>query len=284
MISKEAILSESNEVGFQLVGGAQPLILLPVRLSGKGPFDFILDTGAGATILAPEIARTLKIKSTGSKEGRTAAGAVKVELGRVDSVSVGSATVTDLAVAITDLSHIGRTIGAKIDGDLGYNFFKHFRLSIDYRSKRATIVRPAPRADARKPKARAEVKLRLASPTKPLILVDTLVNGRGPFQFAIDTGTSTTAISPELALEFGLSVAPIPPVTTGSSSINVSAGQVDSLAIDGVSIPNVAVIVGDFLAMLSQVLGVKLDGIIGYNFLKEFKVVLDYPGGILRLE
>jgi predicted aspartyl protease len=284
MISKEAILSKTNEVDFRLVGGAQPLILLPVRLSGKGPFDFILDTGAGMTILAPEISRTLEIKSTGSKEGRTAAGAVKVELGRVDSVSVGSATVTDLPVAITDLSHISRTIGAKIDGDLGYNFFKHFRLSIDYRSKQATIVRPSPRADARKPAARAEVKLRLASPTKPLILVDTLVNGRGPFQFAIDTGTSTTAISPELAVDFGLSVAPLSPVTTGSSTISVSAGQVDSLAIDGVSIPNVAVIVGDFLAMLSQVLGVKLDGIIGYNFLKEFKVVLDYPGGILRLE
>ncbi len=37
------------------------------------------------------------------------------------------------------------------------------------------------------------------------------------------------------------------------------------------------VIVGDFLEMLSTVIGVKLDGIIGYNFLKLYKVVIDYP-------
>ncbi len=37
------------------------------------------------------------------------------------------------------------------------------------------------------------------------------------------------------------------------------------------------VIIGDFLAMLSEVVGTKLDGIIGYNFLRHFKVALDYP-------
>ena len=47
--------------------------------------------------------------------------------------------------------------------------------------------------------------------------------------------------------------------------------------------PRMNVIVGDFLEMLSTVIGVKLDGIIGYNFLKLYKVVIDYPHETLAL-
>lgn len=44
------------------------------------------------------------------------------------------------------------------------------------------------------------------------------------------------------------------------------------------------VLVGEFLGMLSQVAGVKLDGIVGYNFLRNYKVVIDYPNELFRLE
>ena len=47
--------------------------------------------------------------------------------------------------------------------------------------------------------------------------------------------------------------------------------------------PHEFIIVGDFLEMLSTVIGVKLDRIIGYNFLKLYKVVIDYPNETLAL-
>ena len=40
----------------------------------------------------------------------------------------------------------------------------------------------------------------------------------------------------------------------------------------------------DFFATLSQAVGAKLDGIIGYNFLRNFRVVMDYPSEKFRLE
>jgi hypothetical protein len=43
------------------------------------------------------------------------------------------------------------------------------------------------------------------------------------------------------------------------------------------------VIVADFFSMLSQAVGAKLDGIVGYNFLRDYKVVIDYPNELLRL-
>jgi hypothetical protein len=35
--------------------------------------------------------------------------------------------------------------------------------------------------------------------------------------------------------------------------------------------------------MLSEAVGAKLDGIVGYNFLRHYKVALDYPNETLSL-
>ncbi len=117
---------------FRLAGGGQPLILLPVHVNGEGPFDFILDTGAGTSLLSRELAGRLDVKIIGSKDGHSAGGRVSVSLAKLDSLAVGDMRMGDVDVGIVDLAHIGRAIGAQIDGDLGYNFLKHFRVTIDY--------------------------------------------------------------------------------------------------------------------------------------------------------
>jgi predicted aspartyl protease len=268
---------------FRLAGGAQPLILLPVEVNGEGPFEFILDTGAGTSLLSSEVGQKLGIKIIGSKEGQSAGGAVSVSLAKVSSLAVGSAKLDNVDVGLVDLSHIGKTVGAKIDGDLGYNFLKHFRITLDYRKSEIRLDDPKRFELAGRSAAVTEVAMRLANPAKPLILVDVHANGRGPFQFAIDTGTSTTAITPELAKQLGVVSSPIGPATTGGAHVDVTAGVLQSFQVGGARIDNLAVIVADFFAMLSSALGAKLDGIVGYNFLRNYKVALDYPNETLSL-
>src|SRR5260370_2568360 len=123
----------SAKVKFRLAGGAQPLILLPVHVNNRGPFDFILDTGAGTSLLSSELAKQLEIKVIGSKEGQSAAGKFSVSLAKVDSLAVGETKLDDVDVGIVDLVQIGKTIGPKIDGDLISNFLKHFLITIAYR-------------------------------------------------------------------------------------------------------------------------------------------------------
>jgi predicted aspartyl protease len=277
-----AFSPKSARVKFHLPGGAQPLILLPVIVNGRGPFEFILDTGAGTSLLSSELAKQLKIKVVGSKEGQSAGGKVSVSLAKVDSFAIGEAKLDDIDVGIVDLSHIGKTIGAKIDGDLGYNFLKHFRIAIDYRECEIRLDDPK-RVENFGSSAETEIAMRLASPAKPLILVDVHANGHGPFQFAIDTGTSTTAITPELAKELGVVSTPIGPATTGGAHIDVTAGMLQSFQVGGAKVDNMSVMVADFFAMLSQAIGAKLDGIVGYNFLRNYKVVIDYPNEVFSL-
>jgi predicted aspartyl protease len=278
-----ATLSPSAKTKFRLAGGAQPLILLPVEVNGEGPFEFILDTGAGTSLLSSELGEKLGIKVIGSKEGQSAGGAISVSLAKVNSLAVGSAQLSDVDVGLVDLSHIGKTVDAKIDGDLGYNFLKHFRVTLDYRKNEIRFDDPKRFELAGQPAAVTEVAMRLASPAKPLILVDVFANDSGPFQFALDTGTSTTAITPELAKQLGVASSPIGPATTGGAQVEVTAGALQSFQVGGARIDDLPVIVADFFAMLSNALGVKLDGIVGYNFLRNYKVALDYPNETMSL-
>src|SRR5437879_12282403 len=112
----------SVTVKFRLAGGAQPLILLPVHVNNRGPFDFILDTGAGTSLLSSELAKQLETKVIGSKEGQGAGGKVSVSLAKVDSISVGETKLRDVDVGIVDLAQIGKTMGVKFAGVLGANF------------------------------------------------------------------------------------------------------------------------------------------------------------------
>src|SRR6184192_3467173 len=80
----------SAEIKFRLAGGAQPLILVPVHVNDRGPFDFILDTGAGTSLLASDLAKELELKTIGSKEGQSAGGKVSVSLAKVDSLAARS--------------------------------------------------------------------------------------------------------------------------------------------------------------------------------------------------
>ncbi|MEY2562963.1 MAG: hypothetical protein QOH88_1156 [Verrucomicrobiota bacterium] len=273
----------SARLNFRLAGGAQPLILLPVKINGAGPFDFILDTGAGTSLVSSELGQTLGIKVVGSKEGQSAGGAVSISLARLDSLEVGTAKLNDVDVGMVDLSHIGKTVGAQIDGDLGYNFLKHFRITLDYRKNEIRFDDPKRFESIGPSKAVTEIPMRLASPAKPLILVDVYANGRGPFQFAVDTGASTTAIAPELAKQLGVASSPIGAATTGGAHVDVAGGILQSFQVGGAKIENSNVVVADFFGMLSKAIGARLDGIVGYNFLRNYKVALDYPNETLTL-
>lgn len=282
-MSRASVASPAlSRVNFRLAGNAQPLMIVPVYVNEQGPFDFICDTGAGTSLLSPELARSLNIQSTGSKRGHTAGGPVDVLLASADSFRVGEAQREDIDVAIMDLGQIGRTVGAKLDGDLGYNFLKHFRLTFDYRASELRLEDPK-RLEHFDPPL-AEVAMRLAHSSKPLILIPVHVNGRGPFQFAIDTGTSTSAVSADLARELGLQAAPVGAATTGGAPISLTAARLESLRVSAAEVRDIDVIIGDFLAMLSKAAEAKLDGIVGYNFLRNYKVVIDYPNELFRLE
>jgi predicted aspartyl protease len=270
----------AKQVAFRLAGGANPLILVPVKVEGKGPFDFILDSGASISLLSSELGRRLDVAVTGKEEGMGAAGSLTIELGRVRSVAIGDTEVHDVEVGLTDeLSRIGEVVGAKIDGDIGYNILKGFSLTIDYERCLLGLSEPA-----EKPGRDGAIPFEIA-PSKPLILLPVEVNGRGPYRFCLDTGTSMTAISPALAQVLGVPLTPGGrPGMAAGGRIAVSFGRLQRLAVGPHVSSDISVTSADFFSPIAAACGAAIDGIVGYNFLKSFEVTIDYPSRSLRLE
>jgi predicted aspartyl protease len=272
------------EVGFRLAGAENPLILVPTQVNGRGPYEFILDTGAGMSLLAPRLATELGIVATGSREGRGAVGSVQVAMARADSLAIGEARSGPLPVGITaEVDRIGAAVGHRIDGDIGYDFLKAFRLTLDYQRRVARLAQGRYEVAGAAGSAHAEVPFRLAGPVKPLVLVEAFVNGRGPHTFVLDTGASATVLSPGLAAALRIETVAAQPMTGAGGILQATLGRVGSLTVGNAALEDVAVMVADFLDELGRAVGTPLEGVLGYNFLRHFRVTLDYPAGTLWL-
>jgi len=272
----------SESVRFRLAGGQNPLILVPVHVDEKGPYEFILDTGASHCLLSQDLSDILGIRPEIEKQAKGAAGPVKLAFAHVASMAVGSTRQYNVQVGITDeLKRIEAAIQSRVDGDLGFDFLKDFCLAIDYQAGTLCLTSSL-EADNGSHWATA-IPFALAAAHKPLILLPVIVNDQGPFQFALDTGASRTMVSSELAQELAIETVEDSPATGGGGQIRILGGKVRSLAVGDAIARDHAIGAGEFLAMLSQAVGARLDGILGYNFLNQFRVRIDYPRRILEL-
>lgn len=260
-----------------LVGGAQPLPTVPVHVNGKGPFVFVLDTGAGPTILSPQLAKDLGVVATGSKEGAGVGQRTTASLAKVDSIRVGEETARDFDVAITpEIERIAAVVNSHLDGVLGYSFLKHYAVIVDY-----------PGGELRLARGHAEeggivIPFELAAPAKPLIVVSAMINGTGPHRLAVDTGASSTLIDSALAAKLGIASKKGDDITGAGGTLSMSIGRIDKLAIGAAETRDFPVAIGS-LAALASALGTQLDGIVGYDFLKHYRVTIDYEGAKMVL-
>jgi hypothetical protein len=129
----------AKPVPFKLAKPDKPLILLETMVNGTGPYRFVLDTGAGLTMISPELAKRLDVRRNEAQKAVGAGGSVPVHFGAVPSLAVGETRLEWLKVGIMGLTGIGKAIETDIDGIIGYNFLKRFRVSIDYPKQTVTF-------------------------------------------------------------------------------------------------------------------------------------------------
>jgi clan AA aspartic protease (TIGR02281 family) len=119
---------------FSLVGSDKPIIIVKVKVNGKGPFDFAVDTGASVTALSKELAEDLGVSENAGaqKKGHCCSGELDMAMADVKSVEIGDTEVRDIQVAIMDLSSISEALKKNLAGIIGYSFMKDYKVTIDY--------------------------------------------------------------------------------------------------------------------------------------------------------
>ena len=282
--SDEAI--PRKDVSFRLAGGKNPLILVPVFVEGKGPYEFILEQARIDVSVSPELSSSLGIRPESQQRATGVGGTIQISSAHVSPLSVGTARQENLEVAITDeLSRFGDAVQSKVDGVLGSNFLKDFRLTLNYRGGLVRFDRASVESRMEgEIQPVTSVLFKLATPSKPLIVLPVFVNGKGPFQFFLDTGASRTTLSFALARRLGIVAIGDRAGTGAGGRIPMFSATVDSLTLGSASISDAAVSVGDFLGEFGSLIDTKFYGIIGNDFLSRFEVTIDYPRGSLDLK
>jgi predicted aspartyl protease len=129
---------------------------------------------------------------------------------------------------------------------------------------------------------RAEDAARVRLLRGRLAVVPVHVNGEGPFDFLLDTGTTSTLVTPELAARLGLRAADRVTLVTVAGERAVARARIGRLEVGGRTATDVEAL----LCGLEQVraLDARLSGVLGQNFLERFNYTLDYGARLLRFE
>ena len=117
-------------------------IFLKAGINGKGPFEFILDTGAGATTLDKGHSEALGLKAEGKLAAQGVGGTTDFGFTKVESFEVGEAVVRGQRAVVIDLKPIAVAMGEDVAGILGYDFISRFAVTIDYAAGTLTLTDP----------------------------------------------------------------------------------------------------------------------------------------------
>ena len=131
--------SAAGEVEFS--GNAA--MIVPVHVNGEGPLQFAIDTGATLTCIDRRVAERLELPEQQGMRGVTAgtAGVGRMRVVRLDSVRVGGAAMRELPACVVELAH-ARQVGVEIEGLIGLNFLRAFRVGIDFDRRVLSLQAP----------------------------------------------------------------------------------------------------------------------------------------------
>ena len=95
--------------------------VVDATINGRGPFAFLLDSGAGRTMVHPDVLGEAGVRR------------------RIDSLSIGEFSAYDIGYGRLDTDELGAALGRPIDGILGHPVFAGALLTWDFPERRIVI-------------------------------------------------------------------------------------------------------------------------------------------------
>lgn len=156
---------------------------LPVWLDGKGPFQFVVDTGADRTVISSSLALELGLPPGPEITVHSIAGAMATPTRRLSSLRFGKAHLRNMIAPILARENLGA------DGLLGVDALKGRSVFMDFKGGRLTVQNPV--SPAMRAKAPNEVLISAFTSFGRLTVIDTRVEGVRATAF-MDSGGGTT--------------------------------------------------------------------------------------------
>lgn len=239
---------------------------VPVTINGTGPFRFLVDTGAQATVVTARVTDALGLMPTGRATLVAMASRSLVETVTLDGLEFAGRRFDNLTTPLLR----DRDIGA--DGIIGLDSLQELRVVMDFRSDTLTVTdSPANRNDG------YEIVVKARRKFGQMIITDAVVDGVRA-AVIIDTGSwhsvGNTALQRRLRRRRGESVTSTD--VTGASLLTEVA-LVDALRIGPMGLSNLPVGFTDSPAFSALGLADKPALILGMGNLRPFdRVAIDF--------
>jgi hypothetical protein len=275
----------------QLFPGGQRAVQIPVKIlanvpyaevkiNGRGPFGFLVDTGSMNSPFARELTEQMGLDRPPSpKTGQP------TEVGLAEGVSV------QIPSSFASFAGLSALPGRTIYGDVGYNVLKGFVVEIDYEHGVITLFDPA---KFRYSGTAVPIPFELVMGYDPQFEGELSVDDGPPIQakFTLDTGAGGTVVSVPLVktndmLRRVKQQVPLPSSKALVDGVNglvyeAITGRIKSVTFGKYTLkrPLVALSRDTDTVFAEGMLGVNLGG----NVLRRFNVFIDYPRQRLILE
>lgn len=278
------------------IAGGESRTVVPVRLLrdrpviqvrvGKRdePLNFVLDTGSGISVISDEVSARLKIKPItkgGLARGIGGEGKFEIVYGFLPSINIGEVKIQNVPVYIRKF----HANDERIDGYIGLGLISKFLTTLDYGAQTFSLVK----------RTEDEIEAMKNLPSLPLRLTssgylsgEVQVEGVSvALNFIVDTGASISVISDELAntdvINKHLSTEKMRVVGAAGVTEDVRSFLLPRLSFGIHSREKIKAIALD-LDIINETSGFEQAGILGGNFLKNYRVTFDFKGSRVMFE
>lgn len=267
---------EQTTVPFQLVGN-RPVIRLRIN-DNPEPLQFVLDTGSGISVISEETARRFKIKAVargGMARGIGGDGKFEIVYGQLRQLDIGNVTVRNVPVYIRKFHPLGNE---HIDGYVGLALISKFLTTIDYGTNTFTLTRRD--EDRRDFLANDTVSVPLRLTSSGFLSGEVQLAGiESPLNFIVDTGASVSVISRAVSNEENISTHAnderLRVVGSAGVTENVPTFLLPKVSFGANSMEGVKCVALD-LDVINEASGFEQAGILGGNFLKNYRLTFDF--------
>lgn len=259
---------------------------LSVRINGKGPFNFVLDTGASACVISNETAEKIGVRPVaagGYARAVGGSGMFPIVYGVLKSLEIGPIKLGTVPVYLRDIQSLTEN-GAKVDGFLGLSTLADFNLTLDY-PQRTLGLRYAPRdaspkevTDMTADQGTTRLPFRLTE--SGLISLETQLDDGQILNFIFDSGASASVIDRSVVERHDWQSKILPNQSVRIVGAAGAAEQVPILRVNTLRVydlvqQDVRLPVID-MRRLNESSGFEQSGILGGDFLAHCRIEIDF--------
>lgn len=249
-----------------------------VKVDGRGPYRFLVDTGSERTVISRQLAERLQLAA-----GETANLHSVVGVNAVDTVFIPNLQVSSQNISVTNAPALeAANIGA--DGMLGIDSLRAQRVTFDFKAKTMAITtapRVAERADD------DTIIVRARSRKGRLIFTDATIDGQ-KVTIIVDTGSQVTIGNPaleqslkrrhQLSVPEGMTVESV----TGEK-MEAKVARLEKLEVGGLHIQDLAVAFADAHIFHQLNLDKRPALLLGMNAMRAFdRITIDFAARKVR--